>query len=265
MKKFCLLVVLMMFTPVVSIFAITALHPDAPADRSSPHAASDRAGSLTNVPAARWDDSLSFGITLTRGNSDTLLTAAGLKLHRLDLTNEVLLTVDGAYGRTGSTENNESLHGVGQYNHLFTDRVYGYARGDGFHDAIADLSYRFTLSPGVGYYFLKQTNVTLAAEAGTGGVFEKLDGSTKNHAAARVAERFEYKWNAHARIWQTVEFLPQLDRGQNYLVNAELGVETALTRRMSLKTVVQDNFINLPAPGRKQNDLKMISGILYKF
>jgi len=245
--------------------AITAIHSEAPAAGSRTDGPAASTSSLTNVPAARWENTISFGLTLTRGNSDTLLTAAGFKAHRLNLTNEVLLTLDGTYGRSGSIKNNESLRGIGQYNHLFTDRVYGYARGEGFHDDVSDLAYRFTLSPGIGYYFIKRKGLTFAGEAGPGGVFERLDGTTKNYAAGRVAERFEYKWAAHARVWQTFEFLPQFDQGRNYLINAELGVETALTRHMSLKTVVQDNFINLPAPGRKQNDLKLISGIIYRF
>ena len=53
-----------------------------------------------------------------------------------------------------------NAHAFGQYNHLFTERFFGYFRTDALHDEIADLQYRVTLSPGVGYYFVKQTNTT---------------------------------------------------------------------------------------------------------
>jgi len=202
---------------------------------------------------------------MTRGNGDTLLTSAGFKTHRNNLTNEWTFSTDGAYGESGATKNNESLHGIGQYNHLFTSRVYGYARADAFHDDIADLAYRLTVSPGVGYYLIKGKETTLAVKAGPGGVFEKLDGSIDYYAASRVAERFERKWEGHTRVWESVEFLPQFDRSRNYFFNAEVGAEAALTKRISLRTVLQDHFINVPAPGRKQNDLKLISGLVYKF
>ena len=62
-----------------------------------------------------------------------------------------------------------------------------------------------------------------------------------------------------------MEFLPQVDRPDNFLVNTEVGAEAALTKRLSLRTVVQDNFANDPAPGRKDNDVKLVSGLAYKF
>jgi len=218
----------------------------------------------TNQPPL-WESTLSFGLTLTRGNSDSILTDAAIKAHRNNLTNEVTLSLEGTYGKDHAVKNNESLHGIGQYNHLFSERFYGFARGDGFHDGIADLVYRFTLSPGVGYYFLKDKETTLAVEAGPSYVLEKLDGSRENYAAARVAERFQRKWNDRTRIWENVEFLPQFDKEDNFLMNAEVGVEAPLTKRISLSVILQDNYINLPAPGRQRNDLKLISGLVYKF
>lgn len=254
MKKFCL-IALALSISIVNVSAITAiLNPNA----TKPVVIA------TNQPPL-WDSSLSFGLTLTRGNSDTILTDAGFKAHRNNLTNEMTLSLEGTYGEDHSVKNNESLHGIGQYNHLFTDRIYGYTRGDGFHDDIADLTYRFTISPGIGYYFLKDKETMLAIEAGPSCVLEKLDGARENYAAARLAERFQRKWDDHTRIWENVEFLPQFDKGNNFLMNAEVGVEAPLTKRISLSVVLQDNYINLPAPGRLHNDMKLVSGLVYKF
>ncbi|HEU6447146.1 MAG TPA: DUF481 domain-containing protein [Verrucomicrobiae bacterium] len=217
----------------------------------------------TNKPA--WDSNVSLGFTLTSGNSDTLLATTGFKTHRNNLTNEWTISLDGSYGENSGEENNEQAHGVIQYNHLFTKRAYGYGRSDAFHDGIADVLYRFTTGPGAGYYFLKSKQTTLAAEAGPVGVIEKLDGERKNYVAARASERFEHKWDDHTRIWQDVEVLPQFDEESNFLLNAEVGAEAALTKTISLRVVLQDNYVNLPAPGRKANDIKVISGLVYKF
>ncbi len=59
--------------------------------------------------------------------------------------------------------------------------------------------------------------------------------------------------------------MQQLDEDNNFLINAEVGAEAALTKHISLRTVLQDNFANVPAPGRRDNDVKLISGIVYKF
>jgi hypothetical protein len=47
----------------------------------------------------------------------------------------------------------------------------------------------------------------------------------------------------------------------------EVGVEAALTKgnKLSLRTVIQDNYNNVPAAGRLRNDLKLIASLAYKF
>lgn len=221
-----------------------------------------------------WERSASVGLTLTRGNSETLLATANILAAKKWEHNELSLGADGTYGETklpgatNSTKNAESLHGFIQYNRLFTERLYGYGRVDALHDAVADVEYRLTFSPGAGYYFIKNENTKLSAEAGPAFIYEKV-GNADEHGyfALRLAERFDQKISDRARIWQSVEFLPQVDHFDNYLINAELGVEADLTKdkKLTLRSFVQDTYDNEPAPGRKRNDLKWVTAIAYKF
>jgi putative salt-induced outer membrane protein len=230
-----------------------------------------QANSLTQTnkiappPKYPWVSSAAIGLTLTRGNSDSILTSASVGTQRKTPDNEYIFGADASYGKNDGVENSETLHGIAQYNRLFSERWYGYVHLEGLHDGIADLKYRFTLSPGAGYYFVKETNTTLAGEAGPAIVFERLGTNDSTYATLRLAERFEHKFNDRARMWQSVEFLPQIDQTDNYLVNAEIGIEASITKRLSLRAVLQDNFVNIPAAGRKSNDLKLISGLAYKF
>jgi putative salt-induced outer membrane protein YdiY len=221
------------------------------------------AGISTNKTA--WESSISAGLSLTKGNSDTLLTTVAFKTRRKTVENEFTFGADGSYGENDNVKNNETLHGVGQYNHLISERFYGYLNAEGLHDGIADLQYRFTFSPGAGYYFLKEKNTTLAVEAGPGLIIQQLGGVGTTYATLRLAERFEHKLDNGARVWEKVEFLPQVNKLHNFLVNAEVGAEAALTKTLSLRVTLQDNFINQPAPDRKSNDVKLISSVVYKF
>lgn len=225
--------------------------------------ATHAAGVATNKSV--WESSIAFGLTLTSGNSDTLLANTTVNTHRRNPTNEWFFGADAAYGENNSVKNAEILHGFGQYNHLFSQRWFGYLRTDGLHDGIADVVYRVTLSPGAGYYFIKSKMTTLAGEVGPSVVLEKLDGERSTYLTPRFAEHFEHKMDEHTRFWQSVEFLPEVDKPDNFLINAEVGVEAGLTKRLSLRTVLQDAYANIPAPGRKDNDLKLISGLSYKF
>ena len=217
----------------------------------------------TNKPA--WESRLSFGLTLTRGNSDTLLANSTFTTHRNNPTNEWTFGADAAYGKNNSVENNETLHGFGQYNHLFNERWYGYLRADALHDGISEVKYRVTFSPGAGYYFIRTKATLLAGEVGPGVIFERLDGEDHTYMTSRFAERFEHKFASQARLWQRAEVLPQVDRWGNFLANAELGAEAALTKQLNLRTVVQDSYANEPAPGRRDNDVQLISGLVYRF
>lgn len=217
-------------------------------------------------PKYPWNSSITAGLTLTRGNSDTLLFTAGALTDKKTPDNEIGLGADAAYGENSGVKNVDTEHAFGQYNHLFSDRFYGYGRVEGLHDGIADLQYRLTVGPGVGYYFLKETNTTFAGEFGSSFVNQRLGDVTDNYATLRLAERFEHKFSSYgARVWESAEILPQVNKFENYLVNSEIGIEAALNSHLSLKTFLDDNFNNQPAAGREKNDIKLVSAISYKF
>lgn len=209
----------------------------------------------------KWDVSAGLGLTATQGNSETVLFSLTGRADKKWGPNELHLGADGTYGENHDVKDNESLRGFLQYNRLFTERWYGYGRVEGLHDAIADVEYRFTLSPGVGYYFIKTAETSFSVEGGPGVIFEKQGHDTHNYFVARISEKFEHKFNDRVRVWEAAEFLPQVDDLENYVVNAEAGVESALSKAWALRLVLQDTYDNVPAPGRRKNDFKVIAGV----
>lgn len=213
-----------------------------------------------------WNNTVSAGLTLARGNSDFTLVTAGYNAIKKTPVNEYDIDVKGAYGEQSSVPNVDNYEGSLQWNHLFTDRVYGYLRGDGLHDYIANVDYRITIGPGLGYYLLKETNLTLSVEGGVSDEEQSLgDGTAENFATLRAADKFEYKINGHARFWQNFEILPEVDRWDNYVANFEIGAETSFTKSWSLKTYLDDNYNNRPALEHLKNDVKLVAGVAYKF
>ncbi len=225
-------------------------------------AASTPAAAATNSPP--WDLSVALGLTATKGNSDTVLFNLSGRADKKWNANELHLGTDLTYGEQNGVKNNETYRGFAQYNRLFSENWYGYGRVEGLHDGIADIAYRFTVSPGVGYYFIKSAQTSLSVEGGPGVIFEKQGGVTRDYYTARVAEKFEHKFSDRVRIWESVEFLPQVDNFENYIVNGEAGVESALSKAWALRLVFQDTYDNQPAPGRKANDFKVIAALAWK-
>jgi putative salt-induced outer membrane protein len=242
---------------------------------SAPSSWADSAAATVAAPvdtnAVKWVGSAAAGLTLTRGNSHTLLATANLDDSAKWLNNEVKIGADAAYGKSSidgvNSETAETLHGFVQYNRLFTERFYGYARIDGLHDGIADIQYRLTLAPGAGYYFVKNKRWDLSGEVGPGFIVEKLGDSDKDYLSLRVAEAFHYQLSDRARVWQTAELLPQVDKFENYIFNFELGIEADLTamNNFTLRAFFYDSYNNRPAANRLNNDSKIVTAIAYKF
>jgi len=216
-------------------------------------------------PPPSWDLTGNLGFTATSGNSETILATAGLQAKKEWTERKLDLGVSGAYGESDHIRNVQTAYGYGQYNQDITERWFWYARADLLHDGIADIEYRFTIGPGIGYYFIKKERLTLSGEVGPSWVYERKGQVNSDYFALRLAERFDYKISDTAKFYQTLEVLPQIDRPSNYIANFEAGVESALTDTLSLAFYVLDTYVNEPAPGRKNNDIKFIAGLKYKF
>jgi putative salt-induced outer membrane protein YdiY len=213
-----------------------------------------------------WQNAITAGLSLTRGNSQSLLASLKVTGDKKTPVNEYSLDADGAYGSANSVPNNETLHGFAQWNYLFSDRWYADLRAEGLHDGIAELKYRGTFTAGAGYYFIKSAATTLAGEVGPGYITQRVGTDSQNFATLRVAERGEHKFSQNgARVWETVEFLPEVDKWSNYLVNAEVGAEAGLYKSISLQVCVDNYYNSEPASGRRRDDVKLVSGITYNF
>jgi len=232
---------------------------------------------LTNAPPPKpkavWKGSAAVGATVTGGNSQTTLATATADVDRKTDANEWSAGADAAYGQSktsGQTETTTTanlVHGFTQYNLLFTDRFYGYARVEARHDDVAAIRYRVSLGGGAGYYFIKNTNTDLSLEVGPGYVWQKQGADTSDFATLRVGEKFHQALSDRARLWESAEWLPQVDKFDNYYVNGELGIEADMSKdkKLSLRSYVTDSFNKEPAAGKKRNDVTWVTAIAYKF
>ncbi|MDD2237162.1 MAG: DUF481 domain-containing protein [Kiritimatiellae bacterium] len=215
----------------------------------------------------KMETSLNAGLTLTDGNSETMQGNASLIAEgEKDLLGSLLAGVEFNYGdsknKDGEKENTISNVKIyGNAKKTLSVRTFGYLDAGFFHDDIAAISYRIVVGPGGGYYLIKNEMLSLCVEAGPSYLVEKVDGSERDYLVLRMADRLEWKLSETAKIWQAAEFLPRVDDTDNYLLNGELGVEAAMTTRISLRLVLQDRYNSRPAEGKKHNDLTLIAGV----
>ena len=230
----------------------------------------DQKTAVTNAPPppkSPWDTTAAAGLTLTRGNSDTMLATLSLDSKRKSERNEAAFGATGGYGENKNVRNADFATAYAQYNRLFTDRFYGGLRVSFNYDAIADLSYRVTVGPLAGYYLIKSTNTTLSVEAGPSIVFEKVQQRGPGQLLrGSSGEHFDQKLTATTRIWEDLSYVPKVDDwSEKYIITGEVGIDAAINKHWSLRIVLQDIYDSLPAVGREHNDMRLIAGTAYKF
>ena len=132
---------------------------------------------------------------------------------------------------------------------------------DGVHDTPITMMLELTIKGERGLSMFKEYDRN--AEA-TASAFD-AEGFFRTGDRVTLLEDGWIKFSDRARIWQSIEILPKVSDFSNYFINAEVGVESALTKKTSLRAYVQDTYYSVPAPGRLKNDVKLVTAIAYKF
>lgn len=230
---------------------------------------------------AEMETSGNVGASLTDGNSETLVANASLISEAGDDVNKIVLGIEGNYGETGDATTVENAKAYAKYRNVFSDPFYAYVNGDLLYDDIAGIDSRLVAGPGLGTFLMKDEASELGVEAGAVYIREELvgledvtaeDGSVSRMEvkteddviALRLAQNYARELSETSRVWQNVEYLPEFEDFDNYLLNAELGIEADVTETTALRFVVQDRYDSTPAAGRERNDLSVIAGLSFK-
>ena len=222
---------------------------------------------------------LNAGLTLTDGNSETLAANVGLKTEGAqEGLGSVLAgaefnygestvrtkTVDEAGGETVAETDEKTVENAKLFANVkktLSPRTFLSLDGTALYDDVADVDYRATLGPGLGFYAVKNDKRELSLEAGPSYVWEEVGGARDDYLALRFAERYVCQALPNAKLVQSLEYLPEAEDFDNYLLVGEIGVEAAMSDRLSLRVVLQSKYDNTPAEGKERNDLSLIAGI----
>ena len=214
-----------------------------------------------------WSRGLALGINMNRGNTDSSLVTMNLLAEKQRGEIKVWrLGIDGSYGKTNEEKTAENALAFLEYRRAVTDNLYWSATGSTFVDTVAKVDYRLVIGPAAGFFLFKDIQSQLSFEIGPTYTREKIENEpVENYASARVAERYDRVLSKTAKVWQSMEYLPDLRDGHNFLFNAELGAEAALNSSLSLRITARNKYDNEPADNKEENDFSLISSLNYKF
>lgn len=256
---------------ILIMLAAAALAVSAPAaEKKAAEAAAKKDGFTT---------ALNAGLTLTDGNSETLAANASLLTEgEKKGLGSLRAGVEGNYGESTATttttaadgttttadENEKTVDNAKVFANVrktLSPRTFALLDGSALYDDIAEVDYRALLGPGLGVYLVKNAKRELSLEAGPSYVWEKVGGVSDDYLALRFAERYTCQATQTAKLVQALEYTPEAEDFDNYLLTFEFGIEAALNETLSLRVVVQDKYDSTPAAGAEYNDVSLIAGL----
>jgi len=118
------------------------------------------------APSLGWTTSAALGVSLAQGNSENLAVTASYDTAYRTTENEWFLNGAYTFGESGGETSSDALRIGTRFNRLFSDRLYGGFGVDFLRDDLAEVDYRVSLSPVLGYYAVKNDVASLAFETG---------------------------------------------------------------------------------------------------
>lgn len=209
------------------------------------------------------ENSIALGVTLTDGNTETLLATLGAEHNRKRDAYTLRLALNGAYGEDKDETTAENLKGVAEYRKHLSERAYLLAGLSALYDAIADVDYRAILSVGPGYFLMKDDKASLGVEVGPAFITEKVAGIENEEFALRAGQRYERQLSPTARTWQSLEYIPLVDDFDDYLLNVEIGIEAAINSSAAIRLVVKNAYDSTPAADKEESDTTVIGALVF--
>ena len=220
----------------------------------------------------QWTGSVVAGALLTRGNSDS--DNFNLSFNAIRRTEDDRFTLGAGYyfGRqedptTGDDSTSvDNWFAQGKYDYFVSEKLYYYGNIRVERDRIAGLDLRVIPGVGLGYQWVEGPAFNFSTEAGLSYVFEKYDeGGSDDHLAARLAYHVDKAVNDKVGVFHNLEYLPSLERLDDYNIIADAGVRADLTEKMFGEAKVEWRYDSTPAPGAENNDLRFILGVGWMF
>ena len=212
-----------------------------------------------------WRRNIELGINTSQGNSDTMRYNAALSASKETEVLSYFLKLSGRYGESDNKTDAESADAEAKAQRRLSERMYAALEGNARHDQLADLAYRVRGSLSLGRHLVWTDRTVLNAELGPGYVAEKKGGEEEGFMAARAAQSLEFLITASLQVWESVEFVQNIQDTEVYFVNSEIGLETVLIYNLRLRFTVEDRYDNRPAEGKKSNDLLTTTSLNWSF
>lgn len=219
----------------------------------------------TSAVAEEWENSVDFGLSLSKGNTDSSLFRVAVQTEKKDAFQAYFGQFSYSYGEEDGAANEDEILTKATYKHSVAERNFFGARFDARRDKFADIDYRFSLNLTYGYYWIDTEETVFSTELGLGLTVEDKGEGTDSYLNGLFDQHYEHQLNEHAKVFQNLVFSPRLGDVSDYRIEFDAGIETKVTETVAFKVSLENRYESQPAEGKRSNDLKIIAGLSYTF
>jgi len=228
-----------------------------------------------------WSGLLDTGLSLTRGNSQSLTYTLSGKAARVTESDKISIYSTAIY--SDSTVNGVSsttAHAIrgGIRNDLnISNRFFIFGFTDFEYDQFQDLNLRNVLGGGLGYHVIK-TKSTIFDVFGGGSYDQAFYGATaatttepampsvtRKTGEVVLGETFNSKLNSRTSVTEQFSLYPNISDTGTYRFQFDTTISTKLKNWLSWQVTYSDRYISNPLPGFKTNDLILSTGVRLTF
>lgn len=205
-----------------------------------------------------------LGFVSTSGNSSVTTFNVGdkLVLRSGDARHVLTQLFALVYGRSEGETVADNWRASGRYEYGLKSRLYLFALLGLDRDRLAGMDRRFEEGVGLTWKAVAAARDELVLEAGASLIQERPTlGASASFVAGRTSARFLHKFRETVSFAQSVEFLPNLERSEDYRLNSETAFLAAISRRFSFKTAYVIRYDHTPEIGFTSTDRLLTTGL----
>jgi len=186
----------------------------------------------------------------TNGNTEVSnLSATNILQYAFDENLKGTWKLRALYGESDGARNAESYSTEVRLDYLFTDQLYTAGIAGWLKDEFAGIEAKYYIGPAVGYRLFTGPRHFLLGEVGLNYVTEKyIDNTDEQFIEGRAFVKYEYAFTEKNKFSQSLEFLYNAYDSDDYKVNSETALISALNNYLSLKASYEIKYANKPTP-----------------
>ena len=217
-----------------------------------------------------WSGFLDTGLSVTRGNSDTLnfsLAGQAVRKTSRDTITAYATSIFANNGTAGPTTTTANAIGGGLRVDLnVRDRLYVFGLTDFYHDEFQQLDLRNILAGGLGYHVVK-TKPTVFDVYGGGAFNQSYYATPPSRKTGEIVagEFLSHSVSNRTTFSERFEFFPNISDTGAYRFTFDAHAVTKLNRWFGWQVSFGDLYVSNPPTGIKKNDLILSTGLRMTF